>query len=81
MSRTFFWQTLEHHGDAVALIDKQSNSYSYQQLSQMVALFAKERFVSEHFDAALVNTAKRQLVLLKCYNDLDTVVANLACLS
>ncbi len=71
MSSAFFFQTLEQHGDAVALIDKQSNRYSYGQLSQLVAGFAKEHF-SLH--------EPQQLVLLKCHNNIDTVVAYLACL-
>jgi long-chain acyl-CoA synthetase len=80
MSREFFWQTLEHHGDALALIDKHSNRYSYQQLGQLVACFASQYLGSSLVNKGLALNEPQQLVLLKCYNTVDTVVAYLACL-
>jgi acyl-CoA synthetase (AMP-forming)/AMP-acid ligase II len=69
----FFWDSLEAGGDRPALISEQE-SLSYSSLVQRIERFA------QGLRARLPESLPRPLVLLEAANELDSIVAYLACL-
>ena len=70
---SFFWESLEAGGERVALITERE-SVSYRDLVERIAR------VTDELRASLPEVLRRPLVLLEAVNELDAIVAYLACL-
>jgi acyl-CoA synthetase (AMP-forming)/AMP-acid ligase II len=69
----FFWESLEAGGERVALITERE-SVSYRDLVERIERFTRE------LRALLPEALPRPLVLLEALNEVDSIVAYLACL-
>jgi acyl-CoA synthetase (AMP-forming)/AMP-acid ligase II len=69
----FFWESLEAGGERVALITERE-SVSYRNLVERIGRFSSE------LRALLPESLRRPLVVVEAVNELDSIIAYLACL-